>query len=133
MDETNGFGDVISKIKELPDSKQEEILADIENAYENGPDISMVNSDKGITNLHVPSDVIIDASMPAMIRNGGKLWDKNGDTKDTIAVIPDSSYADLYQETINFCKEHGAFDPATIGKCAKCRPDGSKSRRIWFT
>mgnify|MGYP002064053266 CR=1 FL=1 len=75
----------------------------------------MVNSDKGITNLHVPSDVIIDASMPAMIRNSGKMWDKNGDVQDTKAVIPDSSYAGLYQETIDFCKEHGAFDPTTMG------------------
>jgi isocitrate dehydrogenase len=115
VDETNGFGDVLDKIKELPEQKQHEILEDIQLAYENGPDISMVNSDRGITNLNVPSDVIIDASMPAMIRNGGKLWDKNGDTRDTIAVIPDSSYADLYQETIDFCKEHGAFDPATMG------------------
>ena len=79
------------------------------------PDLAMVNSDKGITNLHVPSDVIIDASMPAMIRTSGMMWNKEGNTQDTKAVIPDNSYAGLYQETIDFCKQHGAFDPATMG------------------
>ncbi|MEM6800710.1 MAG: NADP-dependent isocitrate dehydrogenase [Bacteroidota bacterium] len=111
----NGFGDLVSKIQSLPDTKKAEIEADIQAAYENGPALSMVNSDKGITNLHVPSDVIIDASMPAMIRNSGQLWDANGDTQDTKAIIPDSSYADLYQATIEFCKKHGAFDPTTMG------------------
>jgi isocitrate dehydrogenase len=115
VDFTNGFGDLVSKIEELPEEKRKEIQADIQAVYDRGPDLAMVNSDKGITNLHVPSDVIIDASMPAMIRNGGQMWDKNGDTRDTKAVIPDSSYAALYTETINFCKEHGAFDPATMG------------------
>ncbi|MEL6987611.1 MAG: NADP-dependent isocitrate dehydrogenase, partial [Bacteroidota bacterium] len=115
FDANNGFGDLESKLDELTEEKQSEIRAAIQKAYENGPDLSMVNSDKGITNLHVPSDVIIDASMPAMIRNGGQLWDKNGETQDTKAIIPDSSYADLYEETIAFCKEHGAFDPTTMG------------------
>ncbi|MFD0862319.1 NADP-dependent isocitrate dehydrogenase [Sungkyunkwania multivorans] len=111
----NGFSNLLSKIQELPESKRKEIEADIEAAYKNGPALAMVNSDKGITNLHVPSDIIIDASMPAMIRNSGQMWDANGNTKDTKAVIPDSSYADLYQATIEFCKEHGAFDPTTMG------------------
>ena len=85
------------------------------NSLESGPDLAMVDSDKGITNLHVPSDIIIDASMPAMIRNSGKMWDKNGDTQDTLAVIPDSSYAAVYDEVIEYCKKHGAFDPSTMG------------------
>src|SRR5699024_7244835 len=89
--------------------------ADIEKVYEQKPDLAMVDSDKGITNLHIPSDVIIDASMPAMIRNSGQMWDKDGKTRDTKAVIPDSSYASIYQATIDFCKENGAFDPTTMG------------------
>ncbi len=115
VDVTNGFGDLLAKIAELPEEKRKEIEQDIQSVYDNGPDLAMVNSDKGITNLHVPSDVIIDASMPAMIRNGGQMWDKNGDLNDTKAVIPDSSYAAVYEETIAFCKEHGAFDPVTMG------------------
>ena len=115
VDVNNGFGDLVNKLSELPESTQNNILADIQKCYENGPDVAMVNSDKGITNLHVPSDIIIDASMPAMIRNSGQMWDKHGKTRDTKAVIPDSSYADVYQETIDFCKEHGAFDPTTMG------------------
>jgi isocitrate dehydrogenase len=115
IDVNNGFGDLLSEIGKLPQTKREQILNEIENIREKNPDLAMVNSDKDITNLHVPSDVIIDASMPAMIRNSGQMWDKNGDTRDTKAVIPDSSYADLYQETIDFCKEHGAFDPTTMG------------------
>ena len=115
FDPNNGFGDLESKLNELPKETQEAIKADIQLVYENGPDLSMVNSDNGITNLHVPSDVIIDASMPAMIRNGGQVWDKDGQTRDTKAVIPDSSYADLYEATIAFCKKHGAFDPVTMG------------------
>ncbi|MBP2833936.1 NADP-dependent isocitrate dehydrogenase [Aquimarina sp. U1-2] len=111
----NGFGDLIHKLKKLPDAKREEIKADIAACYEKGPKLAMVNSDQGITNLHVPSDVIIDASMPAMIRNSGQMWNAEGDTQDTKAVIPDSSYAGIYQETIDFCKEHGAFDPTTMG------------------
>ena len=111
----NGMGDVFSKISTLAEEKQKEIEADIQSAIDNQADIAMVDSDKSITNLHVPSDVIVDASMPAMIRNGGKMWNKNGETQDTIAIIPDRSYASIYQETISFCKEHGAFDPATMG------------------
>ncbi len=111
----NGFGDLLSKLERLPDDKRSEIEADIQTCYANRPKLAMVNSDKGITNLHVPSDVIIDASMPAMIRNSGQMWDAQGNTQDTKAVIPDSSYAGIYQETIDFCKEHGAFDPTTMG------------------
>lgn len=115
VDVTNGFGDVIAKLEELPSDKKAEIEADIKSAYENGPDLAMVNSDKGITNLHVPSDVIIDASMPAMIRTSGCMWNAEGKTQDTKAVIPDSSYAGVYQTTIEFCKKNGAFDPTTMG------------------
>lgn len=115
VDPNNGFGDLESKIQELPEDKQAEIKADIQKCYETGPDLAMVNSHKGITNLHVPSDVIIDASMPAMIRTSGKMWNKNDETQDTKAVIPESSYAGIYQEVIDFCKEHGAFDPTTMG------------------
>ncbi len=111
----NGFGNVLDKIATLDEAKQAEIEQDIKACYENSPSIAMVNSDKGITNLHVPSDVIIDASMPAMIREGGKMWNAQGETQDTLAVIPDRSYARIYQETISFCKEHGAFDPKTMG------------------
>lgn len=111
----NGFGDLINKLKRLPEDKKAEIEADIQACYEKGPKLAMVNSDQGITNLHVPSDVIIDASMPAMIRNSGQMWDAQGNTQDTKAVIPDSSYAGIYQETIDFCKKHGAFDPTTMG------------------
>lgn len=115
VDVNNGFGDLMSDLNKLSETERAEILNDIEQIYQANPDLAMVNSDKGITNLHVPSDVIIDASMPAMIRNSGQMWDKNGDTKDTKAVIPDSSYAAVYQTTIDFCKEHGAFDPRTMG------------------
>ena len=111
----NGFGDLINKIANLPDTDRQAIEADIATALENGPELAMVNSDKGITNLHVPSDVIIDASMPAMIRQGGQMWDKDGNTQDTKAIIPDSSYAAIYQATIDFCKKNGAFDPTTMG------------------
>ncbi|WP_281987941.1 NADP-dependent isocitrate dehydrogenase [Aquimarina aggregata] len=111
----NGFGDLINKLKKVPDDKRAEIKADIEACYENGPKLAMVNSDLGITNLHVPSDIIIDASMPAMIRTSGQMWDVDGKQQDTKAVIPDSSYAGIYQETIDFCKKHGAFDPTTMG------------------
>ena len=115
VDVNNGFGNLLGKIKELPDSKRLEIERAIEECYNNQPDVAMVNSDKGITNLHVPSDVIIDASMPAMIRTSGKMWNKEGNLQDTKAVIPDSSYAGIYEATFNFCKEHGAFDPTTMG------------------
>ncbi len=115
VDFRNGFGDLISKLDKLPADQKAAIEADIQAAYQNGPSLSMVNSDKGITNLHVPSDVIVDASMPAMIRAGGKVWDAAGKTGDTLAVIPDSSYAGIYQATIDFCKKNGALDPKTMG------------------
>ncbi len=111
----NGFGNLISKLDSLPAEEKAAIEADIQACYDMRPDLAMVDSDKGITNLHVPSDVIIDASMPAMIRTSGQMWDKNGAQKDTKAVIPDSSYAGIYQATIDFCKKHGAFDPTTMG------------------
>ncbi len=115
VDVNNGFGDLINKIQELPTDKKESIEAAIKEAFANGPAVAMVNSDKGITNLHVPSDVIIDASMPAMIRTSGQMWNAAGKQQDTKAVIPDSSYASIYQATIDFCKENGAFDPTTMG------------------
>ena len=111
----DGLEILLKKIKSLPDAERKQIESDIENTINQGPALAMVNSDKGITNLHVPSDIIIDASMPAMIRNSGKMWDANGKAQDTKAVIPDSSYAGIYTETINFCKKHGAFDPTTMG------------------
>ncbi|MCE2694913.1 MAG: NADP-dependent isocitrate dehydrogenase, partial [Verrucomicrobiaceae bacterium] len=111
----NGFGDLIAKLDKLPADKKAEIEADIQAAYASGPALAMVNSDKGITNLHVPSDVIVDASMPAMIRGGGKMWNAAGKEQDTLAVIPDSSYAGIYQATIDFCKKNGALDPKTMG------------------
>ncbi|MBP93051.1 MAG: isocitrate dehydrogenase (NADP(+)) [Flavobacteriaceae bacterium] len=115
VDVKNGFGNLIKNLSELPDAKRQAIEADIEATFNSRPDLAMVNSDKGITNLHVPSDVIIDASMPAMIRTSGKMWNKDGQLQDTKAVIPDSSYAGVYSATIDFCKEHGAFDPTTMG------------------
>jgi len=111
----NGLGDLFSKIKSLPDEKRKEIEDDIQSCYEKGPKLAMVNSDKGITNLHVPSDTIIDASMPAAIRNSGRMWGPDGELHDTKFTIPDSSYAGVYHEVIEFCKENGAFDPKTMG------------------
>ncbi|MBU4485032.1 NADP-dependent isocitrate dehydrogenase, partial [bacterium] len=111
----NGLGDLYAKIENLPEKKKLEIEADIQRCYEKGPKLAMVNSEKGITNLHVPSDVIIDASMPAAIRNSGKMWGADGKLHDTKFVIPDSSYAGVYQTVIDFCKKHGAFDPTTMG------------------
>jgi len=113
VDTRNGLGDVYERIKGHP--KQAEIEADIQALYKDRPALAMVNSDKGITNLHVPSDIIIDASMPAMIRTSGQMWNANGDQQDTKAVIPDRSYSGVYQATIDFCRTHGAFDPATMG------------------
>ena len=115
VDASNGFGDVIAKIAQLPEDQQTQINADIQACYDSQPPLAMVNSDKGITNLHVPSDVIIDASMPAAIRSSGKMWGADGKLKDTKALIPDRCYASVYQETIDFCKQHGAFDPSTMG------------------
>ena len=111
----NGFGDVLSKISELPDLEREAIEADIETAYVAGPGLAMVDSDRGITNLHVPSDIIIDASMPPMIRDSGRLWGESGELEDTKAVIPDSSYAGIYDAVVKDCQANGQFDPATMG------------------
>ena len=111
----NGLGNLLHEIGQLTDDQQSEIKKDIEAALQHGPDLAMVDSDRGITNLHVPSDVIIDASMPAMIRSSGQMWNSEGNLQDTKAVIPDSSYAGVYAETIDFCKKNGAFDPATMG------------------
>ena len=115
VDVNNGIGDVYAKIASLDTAKQAEIKADFDAVYANAPAMAMVDSDKGITNLHVPSDVIIDASMPAMIRGGGKMWNADGQEQDTKAVIPDRCYAGVYEETIQFCKENGAFDVTTMG------------------
>ena len=111
----DGLASLYQKIDKLPKEEKIAIENDLDKALKNGPDLAMVNSDKGITNLHVPSDIIIDASMPAMIRNSGKMWNAEGNAQDTKAVIPDSSYAGVYAATIDFCKKHGAFDPTTMG------------------
>ncbi len=111
----NGLGNLLEAIQELPEDKRKEIETDIATTYSRRPDLAMVNSDRGITNLHVPSDVIVDASMPAMIRTSGRMWNKEGGEQDTKAVIPDNSYAGVYQEVISSCQEHGAFDPTTMG------------------
>lgn len=118
VDASNGLGDVYAKISTLPDAQRLEIEADIQAAYKTHPDLAMVDSDRGITNLHVPSDVIIDASMPAAIRSSGKMWGADGKLHDAKFMIPDRCYAGVYQETINFCREHGAFDPTTMGNVA---------------
>lgn len=112
---SNGLGDLYNDLNELSSEEQLVLQEALEKALEHGPEVAMVDSDKGITNLHVPSDVIIDASMPAMIRTSGKMWDKNGETQDTLAVIPDSSYACVYHEVIEDCKRNGAFNPSTMG------------------
>ena len=111
----NGIGDAFTKIESLPAAQKEEIEKDLQACIKNGPDLAMVDSDKGITNLHVPSDIIIDASMAASIRNSGKMWGPDGNEHDTLAMIPDSSYAGIYQSAIDFCRENGAFDPTTMG------------------
>ena len=115
VDTKNGLGSIYDKIANLPSEKQAEIEKDIEACYANRPAMAMVNSDKGITNLHVPSDIIVDASMPAMIRSSGHMWGPDGEEADCKATIPDATYATIYQETIQFCKENGAFDPTTMG------------------
>ena len=114
-DANNGLGDILNKIEKLPSDKKEKIENALKDTIAQGPALAMVNSDKGITNLHVPSDVIIDASMPAMIRNSGQMWNKEGKSQDTKAIIPDRSYSGVYQATIDFCKENGALDPTTMG------------------
>jgi hypothetical protein len=115
VDVTNGFGDLVSRLGQLTDAQRATIEADIQAIYAKGPGLAMVDSDKGITNLHVPSDVIIDASMPAMIRTSGRMWNAAGQLQDTKCVIPDSSYAGIYTAVFDFCKAHGAFDPRTMG------------------
>ncbi len=115
VDVNNGLGDVYAKITSLPEDQQEEIKSAIQAVYETRPALAMVDSDRGITNLHVPSDVIVDASMPAMLRSSGQMWGPDGKLKDTKAMIPDRSYASVYQAVIDFCKENGAFDPTTMG------------------
>ncbi|MDZ4732663.1 MAG: NADP-dependent isocitrate dehydrogenase [Nitrospirota bacterium] len=115
VDPDNGIGDLYSKIKALPDGQRGAIEADIQEVYKKRPPMAMVNSDKGITNLHVPSDIIIDASIPPVIRDSGKMWNPEGKPQDTKVVIPDGSYAPVYHEVVEFCKKHGAFDPKTMG------------------
>ena len=115
FDPNNGIGDLYAKIQSLPADQQAAITADIDAAYKTLPQLAMVNSDKGITNLHVPSDVIVDASMPAMIRDSGKMWNAEGKLQDAKAVIPDRCYAGVYQAVIDDCKQHGAFNPVTMG------------------
>ena len=115
VDVNNGLGDLLAKISELPATEREAIEADISAAYKSGPALAMVDSDKGITNLHVPSDVIIDASMPPMVRDSGRMWNAQGELQDCKAIIPDSSYSGVYQAVVEDCKEHGALDPATMG------------------
>ena len=115
VDVRNGLGDLLSKTESLPPAKREAILADIEGVYQQNPELAMVDSDQGITNLHVPSDVIIDASMPAAIRSSGQMWNRSGQLQDTNFVIPDRCYAGVYEATVQFCKDEGAFDPATMG------------------
>jgi isocitrate dehydrogenase len=114
-DVNNGLGNLLGKLSELPKEKRDEIRNEIRYAFDHGPELAMVNSDRGITNLHVPSDIIIDASMPAMIRTSGKMYNSEGKLQDTKAIIPDSSYAGIYSATIDFCKKNGAFDPTTMG------------------
>ena len=115
VDLNNGFGDLLGKIEKLPVDQKAALEADIAAVWASRPAVAMVNSDKGITNLHVPSDVIVDASMPAMIRTSGQMWNAQGNGQDTLCVIPDACYAGVYQTTIDFCKKHGAFDPKTMG------------------
>lgn len=115
VDVNNGFGNLLGNLQAVSEEKKTEILKDIDLVFEKNANLAMVNSDKGITNLHVPSDIIIDASMPAMIRNSGRMWNAKGELQDTKAIIPDSSYAGIYSATIDFCKKNGAFDPTTMG------------------
>jgi len=115
VDVNNGFGDLVAKISDLPDGERRAIEFDIQAVFDRGPGLAMVDSDKGITNLHVPSDIIIDASMPPMIRDSGRMWNAEGEAQDCKAVIPDSSYAGVYRAVIEDCQQHGAFDPASMG------------------
>ena len=132
VDPNNGVGDVYSKIENLPDSEREAIEVDLLRCYENRPEMAMVDSDKGITNLHVPSDVIIDASMPAALRTSGQMWGPDGNLRDMKAVIPDRCYAGVYQEVIDFCKNKWGIRSSNDGQCAECRFDGAESRGVWL-
>ncbi len=129
-DPNNGLGDVLEAIEQLPDAQRMEITTAIDKAFADGPDLAMVDSDRGITNLHVPSDVIIDASMPAMIRTSGQMWNKDGEQQDTKAVIPDHSYAGVYQAVIDDHQAHGALDPSTMGTVPNVGPHGPESRGV---
>src|SRR5262249_28271227 len=136
-DPNNGLGDVLAKVAELPEEAREPIEQAIAAVPAAGPAVAMVDSDKGITNLHVPSDVIVDASMPAMIRTSGQMWNAAGEQQDTLAVIPDSSYAGVYEVVIEDCKANGAFDPATMGSvpnvglmAQKAEEDGSHDKTV---
>ena len=115
VDPDNGLGDVYAKIKSLPDEQRKAIEADIQAVYQKRPPMAMVNSDKGITNLHVPSDIIIDASMPPVIRDSGKMWNRDGKLQETLAMVPDRCYSRMYQTVVEDCKKNGAYDPATMG------------------
>ena len=118
VDPNNGIGDVYSKIQSLPAAERAAIEADITACYAQRPELAMVDSDRGITNLHVPSDIIIDASMPPMIRDSGGMWNAEGDLQDCKAVIPDSSYAGIYDAIVRDCQQHGQLDPSTMGSVA---------------
>ena len=129
-DPNDGLASVLTALEKLPAEKREAIEKAITATYDGGPALAMVDSDRGITNLHVPSDVIIDASMPAAIRSSGQMWNAAGELQDTKFVIPDSSYAPLYAETVAFCREHGAFDPTTMGTTPERRADGAEGRGV---
>ena len=118
VDPDNGVAEMLTKIQGLPEDKRAEIEADIQAAYDSRPDLMMVNSYRGITNLHVSSDTIIDASMPVVIRDGGRTWGPDNELHDTVALIPDRSYATIYQAVVEDCQEHGALNPATLGSVA---------------
>ena len=128
----NGVAELLTKIQSLPEDKQAEIEADIQAVYSARPELAMVDSNRGITNLHVPSDVIIDATMPVIVRDGGRTWGPDNELHDTIAMIPDRSYSTLYQAAIEDCQEHGAFDPSTIGSVANVGLMAQAAERIRF-
>ena len=128
----NGLADLYTKIESLKPEVREEIKRDIDDCYRRGAELAMVDSDRGITNFHVPSDVIIDASMPACIRNSGKMWGRDGTLKDTKALIPDRCYAGIYREAIEFCKKYGAFDPTRMGSVSNVGLMAKKSGRVWL-
>ena len=126
----NGLASILNGLDDLPEEIRADVEAAIQKGLNDGPELAMVDSDKGITNLHVPSDVIVDASMPAMIRSSGHMWGRDGQEADTLAVLPDSSYAGVYQVVIDDCRAHGAFDPTTMGTVPNVGPDGPGRRRI---